>query len=290
MRIGLAGVGRIGAFHAETLRGLDAVDQLVVTDADPARAAAGRRPSRDWSSPPDTEALLDVGHRRPRHRHRDARPRPAAAPGVAAGIADLLREAGRLHPRRDDRAGPTWSTAPTCPCTSASSGASTPGYRRARGRGGVRASSASSTPSGPTPTTAPRRTRPTSPPAAASSATATCTTSTSSGSSPGARSSPSTRPAPTRARASSPRPATSTPAPPSSPSTTARSARSPRPATTAAGHDVRMEVLGERRARSPSVWTTRWRCAPLEDGVDFPHGPAEAGRSWSASCPPTGPS
>ena len=35
MRIGLAGVGRIGAFHAATLSGLDAVDEVVVTDADP---------------------------------------------------------------------------------------------------------------------------------------------------------------------------------------------------------------------------------------------------------------
>jgi myo-inositol 2-dehydrogenase / D-chiro-inositol 1-dehydrogenase len=34
MRIGLAGVGRIGAFHAETLRGLSDVDELVVTDLD----------------------------------------------------------------------------------------------------------------------------------------------------------------------------------------------------------------------------------------------------------------
>jgi myo-inositol 2-dehydrogenase/D-chiro-inositol 1-dehydrogenase len=38
MRIGLVGVGRIGAFHAETLKGLDAVDQVVVTDADPGQA------------------------------------------------------------------------------------------------------------------------------------------------------------------------------------------------------------------------------------------------------------
>ena len=33
MRIGLAGAGRIGAFHAATLNGLDAVDQVVITDA-----------------------------------------------------------------------------------------------------------------------------------------------------------------------------------------------------------------------------------------------------------------
>jgi myo-inositol 2-dehydrogenase/D-chiro-inositol 1-dehydrogenase len=40
MRIGLVGVGRIGAFHAETLTGLPGVDGVVVTDADPARARA----------------------------------------------------------------------------------------------------------------------------------------------------------------------------------------------------------------------------------------------------------
>jgi myo-inositol 2-dehydrogenase/D-chiro-inositol 1-dehydrogenase len=38
MRIGLVGVGRIGAFHAATLKGLPAVDQVVVTDADASRA------------------------------------------------------------------------------------------------------------------------------------------------------------------------------------------------------------------------------------------------------------
>jgi myo-inositol 2-dehydrogenase / D-chiro-inositol 1-dehydrogenase len=40
MRIGLAGVGRIGAFHASTLAGLDEVEQVVVADALP--DAAGR--------------------------------------------------------------------------------------------------------------------------------------------------------------------------------------------------------------------------------------------------------
>lgn len=60
MRIGLAGVGRIGAFHAETLLGLDFVDELVVTDADP---GAGRevadRLGAEWS--PDADALLASG-------------------------------------------------------------------------------------------------------------------------------------------------------------------------------------------------------------------------------------
>lgn len=40
MRIGLAGLGRIGAFHADTLLGLAAVDTLVVTDARPETAEA----------------------------------------------------------------------------------------------------------------------------------------------------------------------------------------------------------------------------------------------------------
>jgi myo-inositol 2-dehydrogenase / D-chiro-inositol 1-dehydrogenase len=38
MRIGLIGVGRIGVFHAGTLRGLPAVDSLVIADADTGRA------------------------------------------------------------------------------------------------------------------------------------------------------------------------------------------------------------------------------------------------------------
>ncbi|REE95113.1 Gfo/Idh/MocA family protein [Thermomonospora umbrina] len=40
MRIGLAGAGRIGARHAETLRTLPGVDALVLADADPERARA----------------------------------------------------------------------------------------------------------------------------------------------------------------------------------------------------------------------------------------------------------
>jgi myo-inositol 2-dehydrogenase / D-chiro-inositol 1-dehydrogenase len=38
MRIGLIGVGRIGAFHAATLRGLAGVDSVVISDADTGRA------------------------------------------------------------------------------------------------------------------------------------------------------------------------------------------------------------------------------------------------------------
>jgi myo-inositol 2-dehydrogenase/D-chiro-inositol 1-dehydrogenase len=38
MRVGVVGVGRIGAFHARTLLALDRVSAVVVADADPARA------------------------------------------------------------------------------------------------------------------------------------------------------------------------------------------------------------------------------------------------------------
>jgi myo-inositol 2-dehydrogenase/D-chiro-inositol 1-dehydrogenase len=40
MRIGLAGVGRIGAFHAATLQAIPEIDSLVVADAAPGRARA----------------------------------------------------------------------------------------------------------------------------------------------------------------------------------------------------------------------------------------------------------
>jgi predicted dehydrogenase len=43
MRIGLVGVGRIGVFHASTLRGLPGVDSLSITDADLDRALSRHR-------------------------------------------------------------------------------------------------------------------------------------------------------------------------------------------------------------------------------------------------------
>ncbi|MEV8593784.1 Gfo/Idh/MocA family oxidoreductase [Streptomyces sp. NPDC052012] len=60
MRIGILGVGRIGAFHAETLSRLDVVDSLVVSDpfAEAAKAAAERFGADVVDSP---EALLAAG-------------------------------------------------------------------------------------------------------------------------------------------------------------------------------------------------------------------------------------
>src|SRR5882724_9266129 len=60
MRIGLVGVGRIGAFHAATLKGLPAVDQVVVADADPARAEVVAK-DLGVEFAPDVEALLSSG-------------------------------------------------------------------------------------------------------------------------------------------------------------------------------------------------------------------------------------
>ncbi|TDO48991.1 myo-inositol 2-dehydrogenase/D-chiro-inositol 1-dehydrogenase [Kribbella sp. VKM Ac-2571] len=60
MRIGLVGVGRIGAFHAATLKELPAVDQVVVADADPARAQAVAK-ELGVASVPDVPALLTSG-------------------------------------------------------------------------------------------------------------------------------------------------------------------------------------------------------------------------------------
>ena len=60
MRIGIAGIGRIGAFHAKTLRGLDVVDDLVLFDIN-AEAAAATATELDASVAPSVEALLASG-------------------------------------------------------------------------------------------------------------------------------------------------------------------------------------------------------------------------------------
>jgi len=60
MRIGLVGVGRIGAFHAATLKGLDGVEQVVVADADPERAQVVAR-ELDLEAAADVDTLLRSG-------------------------------------------------------------------------------------------------------------------------------------------------------------------------------------------------------------------------------------
>src|ERR671930_2087727 len=60
MRLGLIGLGRIGAFHARTLTDLPVVDSLVVTDAVPALAkdVAERLGAQAVDTP---DALLSSG-------------------------------------------------------------------------------------------------------------------------------------------------------------------------------------------------------------------------------------
>ena len=60
MRIGLAGTGRIGAFHAATLSSLGAVDEVVVTDADP-ELAQKVATELGLSVAPDVASLLASG-------------------------------------------------------------------------------------------------------------------------------------------------------------------------------------------------------------------------------------
>lgn len=67
MRIGLVGLGRIGAFHAETLSGLPAVDTLVITDA---REGVGD----------EVAARLRAGH--PQARVEVVRPEELLAAGL----------------------------------------------------------------------------------------------------------------------------------------------------------------------------------------------------------------
>lgn len=85
MRIGVAGVGRIGAFHAQTLRDLDFVDSVVLADAMP---GAAERVARELGveHAEDVTALLDAGvdgfvitTATPAHA-------PLLRAGVAAGI------------------------------------------------------------------------------------------------------------------------------------------------------------------------------------------------------------
>src|SRR4051794_6963625 len=60
MRIGLIGVGRIGAFHAQTLSDLPAVDELIVTDAVPGLAQRVGE-GLDASVAPEPADLLVAG-------------------------------------------------------------------------------------------------------------------------------------------------------------------------------------------------------------------------------------
>jgi myo-inositol 2-dehydrogenase/D-chiro-inositol 1-dehydrogenase len=107
MRIGLVGAGRIGAFHAATLVALECVEQVVVADADLARAQAVAK-EVSCESAPDVGALLRAGldgvaictttgsHPELIGRAQDAGLTTFCEKPLASDLASTLRVAGRV--------------------------------------------------------------------------------------------------------------------------------------------------------------------------------------------------
>ena len=106
MRLGLIGLGRIGAFHADTLSKLPVVDSLVVTDASPRRHAE-RSPNGSARRRADSpEALLASGVdgiviAAATDAHTDADPgrRRRRRPGVLREAAVRRHRGGRRRRR-----------------------------------------------------------------------------------------------------------------------------------------------------------------------------------------------
>ena len=100
--LGVIGLGRIGAFHTDTLSGLDGIDDLVITDERPEVVAAVAA-KHNATAADSVEELLSSGI--------DGVVVAAATPAhaeltlaaVERGIPDVLREADR-RPRRPNRA------------------------------------------------------------------------------------------------------------------------------------------------------------------------------------------
>ena len=123
--LGVIGLGRIGAFHTETLTNLPELDGLVITDERPdvVKAVAAKYGA--------TPVGFGRGAAVVRRRRRGGRRRHPGACGADPGRrrgrpADVLREAGRRHRRRERPRGRRRSRAPACRCRSATSAGSTP--------------------------------------------------------------------------------------------------------------------------------------------------------------------
>ena len=146
MRLGLIGLGRIGAFHADTLSHLDGVDSLVVTDAVPAvTASVAERFGAEAADSPealissgvdgiviaaatDAHTAADQGRRRRRHPGvlreaavRRSSPRPSPSPGYvnASGVPVQIGYPRRFDPafrRGPRRRGRPASSAGCTPC------------------------------------------------------------------------------------------------------------------------------------------------------------------------------
>ena len=278
MRIGLIGVGRIGAFHARNLAALPVVEELVISDAVPALAdAVGRRDRRHRGG----RAGRRAGRRRGRRRHRllDRHP-PRPDPRLRAGRhPDVLREAGRADLQGSRRPWPTSSPTATSRCRSASRAASTrptsPPATTCSPAG-----SATCTRCAPRRSTPHLRRRPTSSAPAASSTTARSTTSTRSGGPPARRSwrctpSGSTQGIDYIAEAGDAETATSVLTLSGGTLAVVSNTRA-----NGRGHDVRLELLGSaglrvrraRRAAAAAVGRRRGR-VPRPGALGVLHGP-----------------
>lgn len=125
MRLGLLGLGRIGAFHAQTLTSLPVVDSLVVSDPVPSRAAdAAERFGAEMAGSPEvllasgvdgvviaaaTDAhpgliALSVAAGLPTFCEKPVARDPAEAAQVARRVADTGAEVQIGFPRRFDAA------------------------------------------------------------------------------------------------------------------------------------------------------------------------------------------
>jgi len=107
MRLGVVGVGRIGILHAATLKGLECVEQVVLADADSARALAVAK-DLDGEAVPDLDALFRAGldgvaicaptsfHAELIGRAQDAGLTTFCEKPVASDLAGTLRTAERV--------------------------------------------------------------------------------------------------------------------------------------------------------------------------------------------------
>ena len=285
MRIGLIGLGRIGAFHAETLSKLSSVTSLVVTDAVPAAirsvverfgVEAAATPEELLASGVDGVVVAAA---------TDAHPElilAAAEAGVpvfcekpvartmAEGLAVARRVAGQGVPSPD-----RLSTADSTPGFAAVRA----GDRERRARVGAHRALHDL---GPGAAAAP----PTSLCPAASSATAVCTTSTPSAGSPAARSSRSTQRGRTGGTPSSPRPATWHFAASVLTLDDGTRAVVSNSRYNARGHDVRMEVHGSADSIAAGL-DDRLPLRSAQPGVTFPAA-SRTCSSWTASRTPSG--
>ena len=287
MRLGLIGLGRIGAFHANTLVGIPAIDSLVVTDIvpDKTKQIVDRFASQGVEGVDSLEALLSVGGRRRDHRGGNRRAPETGSRLRRGRPADAVREAGRAERRRRRGAAPPprglhRAGADRLPAPLRRGHRRGPGGRRQRRAGldhhdPVHHPGPGAAPAGvrgrlrrdvPRLRRARLRHHPV-------------------GHRPGGRRGLRHRQQPGRGLLP-PSTTTSTPPPPSSPSPTARSGWCPTPATTAAATTSGWRFTA-RRTASPPASTTGGRSAPTEPGVSS-RPDRRTGSSWTASCRPSG--